>query len=467
MTITLVLNGVSRPVPRQKLISSCTAFAPNPDLLKSPYTIRSRVSGPAFATFVDALEGRPVAITASNMEDLLLLCGEFGFDPFLSEVRRSIGLFAATFLGRVQDIESRLLQQERQLVRLTSENAALRAAIRRPPPGGATPDAASFIRGFLRPMADFRPGRLLGTGRFGHTYVGDDLTNGRRVVLRQRKEDRSRWRDCWQTRGFQRLLRLSVPGCLRLLAFSVRRVHHEIALDLVMEYAANQSLRVALDGLRKGKSVAGFGPTEMSKCIFGIACTMARLHAVRKMHPYLTDEAVLLDSRFEPLIGDLNEIRYGAWGAQMGELSPSSFLFAAPEVINSEGAFPSSNVYSFGILVYRFFAEFRGDPKQRQAWTRTIILGEVSPRPQGISDELWELVRDCWRLAADRRPDFASIVARLRDSNAWHFPGTDVAQLREYQTRREMEGAGELRPKITWDTFEQALGVKLNLPEAT
>jgi hypothetical protein len=51
-----------------------------------PYQVHSPLSVEAFWVFITALEGAPSAITTKNMNDLLLLCDEFGFASLLSQV---------------------------------------------------------------------------------------------------------------------------------------------------------------------------------------------------------------------------------------------------------------------------------------------------------------------------------------------------------------------------------------------
>jgi hypothetical protein len=51
-----------------------------------PYQVRSPVSFEAFKIFVGALEGAAPVVTTENMQDLLLLCTEFGFIGLHSQV---------------------------------------------------------------------------------------------------------------------------------------------------------------------------------------------------------------------------------------------------------------------------------------------------------------------------------------------------------------------------------------------
>jgi hypothetical protein len=61
-------------------------FPDDPILLNSPYRIQSAVGLGALQLFLAALQGDPPKLMKDNMNDLFLLCEEFGFAALLSEV---------------------------------------------------------------------------------------------------------------------------------------------------------------------------------------------------------------------------------------------------------------------------------------------------------------------------------------------------------------------------------------------
>jgi hypothetical protein len=68
-------------------------------------------------------------------------------------------------------------------------------------------------------------------------------------------------------------------------------------------------LASAVELLRAGKPPIGFGATELSKCIFGIAFVMTQFHSHHEIHRNLKHAKIFLDSRFEPVIGGLSQLR--------------------------------------------------------------------------------------------------------------------------------------------------------------
>jgi serine/threonine protein kinase len=248
-------------------------------------------------------------------------------------------------------------------------------------------------------------------------------------------------------RTVTRPLRLRLPGVEEVLGFCLERgVHPPLHGTVITEYAPHGPLSDVLQNLWRRVETPGFGPTEKSKCIFGVAFIMKRLHELGKMHPDLTHKSILLDSNFEPLITDLGSVKAGSRRRRKADLGATPTLtsqspvFTAPEVEDDDsGPCLESNIFSFAILIYMFFAQLPPPSGRRQGWTQFQLAQHYTsarwPRPPGIPMFLWELVQDCWDTGPDIRRPFAVIVENLNDSDAWKFPGTDEAQFREYQTR--------------------------------
>jgi serine/threonine protein kinase len=165
-------------------------------------------------------------------------------------------------------------------------------------------------------------------------------------------------------------------------------------------YAENGTLRDVLRRIWKRERNPNFGPTEMLKCIFGIAFIMMRLHELTCAHPDLTDQAILWDSQCRPLIMDLNVGSVLATALRRASRPPiisHSPIFQAPDLSSDPtDALPvisfALNVFSFALLIYTFFEELpprRGNPRQ---WSPVTITRyselQFWNRLWGISDDL-------------------------------------------------------------------------------
>jgi hypothetical protein len=79
----LILSQAKFTMKIVPLASNCPKFE---KVKLLPYQVQSVVSAEAFQVFVSALGGADPALTTENMNDLLLLCEEFGFASLLSQV---------------------------------------------------------------------------------------------------------------------------------------------------------------------------------------------------------------------------------------------------------------------------------------------------------------------------------------------------------------------------------------------
>jgi hypothetical protein len=96
-----------------------------------PYRVRSPVGGESFQMFVGALEGTVPVITTENMQDLFLLCNEFGFSGLHSQVTDFISAHSVAdseARKRLSDLEAKNRQQDRKLCFLQKEVVDLQEA---------------------------------------------------------------------------------------------------------------------------------------------------------------------------------------------------------------------------------------------------------------------------------------------------------------------------------------------------
>jgi hypothetical protein len=201
--------------------------------------------------------------------------------------------------------------------------------------------------------------------------------------------------------------------------------------------------------LHAGDPPAGFGPTQLSKLVFGIAFTMSKFHLRDGIHGLLCPKYILLDDRFEPLIlcSFVTRLQHEdrIWEARsLGYVEQ----FFAPETIRSEPqtCTKSGDVYSFANVLYRLFA----DPLQSanrvmfrdvSTWRESILAGLRFSRPANVPDPFWRLISECWHHDPESRPSFAQIVDVLNTEEGIVFPGTDAVEYQEYKERltREVE----------------------------
>jgi hypothetical protein len=98
-TTNLIYEGWTFSVLRRVLIANCDIFEDDPTLLTRPYTVKWRVSAVHFYLFIKALEGSDPVLTHESAAALRLLCNEFKFVRFGSQVQTFVDRWAPVVFG--------------------------------------------------------------------------------------------------------------------------------------------------------------------------------------------------------------------------------------------------------------------------------------------------------------------------------------------------------------------------------
>lgn len=102
---------------------------------------------------------------------------------------------------------------------------------------------------------------------------------------------------------------------------------------------------------------------------------------------------------------------------------PGHLPSIAPELVTRDIRTTQTDVYAFGMLMFRMFAgqypfaEQRSSSRYIPAAPVYLISGKRPPREaiqhQHFTDELWKLMTECWEGEPSARPTMASVRARL------------------------------------------------------
>jgi hypothetical protein len=122
----LIYDEVPINVPTGCLIGTCSLFNSSEVSFASDYVIQSSVLRDALIPFTEAIQGKPIPITAQNFADLLKLSQEFGF----SRLRDRIISFQQSVCASLTDddpvsvlnhLEEKVFNQSRQIVHWEAE----------------------------------------------------------------------------------------------------------------------------------------------------------------------------------------------------------------------------------------------------------------------------------------------------------------------------------------------------------
>ncbi|TFK53484.1 kinase-like protein [Heliocybe sulcata] len=178
---------------------------------------------------------------------------------------------------------------------------------------------------------------------------------------------------------------------------------------MVSPWAANGTLRAYLESYKPQ-------PNDRVRIIVSIADALSYLHAhePQLVHGDLHIGNVVVDSNHQPLITDFGLSQfYGSFTTSQISGDKCAMVWRAPELWESQTFEPrsSSDMYAFAFLCYEVLSG-------RRPWSNKtvfkvhsmVISGERPPRSRSISDDLWQIIRACWR------PDHAE---RMPAIEAW------------------------------------------------
>jgi serine/threonine protein kinase len=320
----------------------------------------------------------------------------------------------------------------------------------------------------MREAGDYEELRFAGRGRTRRSLMRE-RSSGREVFVMVM--DLCHWTEYiseWSARRLA-LLRAAIPLIVNLPWFlpTLGFFRESETVGIAVEYCANGTLADALGRIRKGERPVGFGPTELMKCIFGIAFAMAAFHSRKGIHLALSPEAILLDSHFEPVIGRLGLAVIGEDVIKPLRMDDYvGLLYVAPELLEDdeyEDFSPAVDVYAFATLLYEVFGRRALEthdrrPRNQAQIMRRVVQGERCQRLPEIPDTFWDLITACWDQDLHQRPTFSEIVDALKSSPALILPGTDLAAYRKYQSRLEGTRLEDPRPLDLVDEMGKLLG---------
>jgi serine/threonine protein kinase len=305
---------------------------------------------------------------------------------------------------------------------------------------------------YFKNLSDYEEIRKLGQGACGVVFLAREKASGAMVALKKINEIG----DPQDQRSFIREvivpLRINLPGIVRLIGFRWPEIPDPTNLMtmtpavIITELMPNGTLDEAIKAAHSGNPKEGFGPTELSKAIFGVAATMAQVHAKKAIHRDLKPGNIFLDENWEPRIADFGLARIVTNSIKM-TMAIGSPLFMAPELYDDEDKYTYSvDVYAFAVLMYTSFTSKQnelndGPIRSPQNLMMRVSRGSRLKRQDGITDKYWELIEECWKHAPAERPDFAAIVDKMNENDDFALPGTDLAKYKEYRTRILEESA--------------------------
>jgi serine/threonine protein kinase len=247
---------------------------------------------------------------------------------------------------------------------------------------------------------------------------------------------------------------LNLPGVVKIIGVSRASEEGEKVPFLVAtEFMPHGNLVKLISERLKSNSPSTFRPTTFSKIIFGVAATMREIHSRGVLHRNPKPRNILLDENDEPHIDGFCVARFGFPPIEFSN-GIGTPLFMAPEVLDGLGTCYDNriDVYSYGVLIYHIFTDKLelADGRTMRQLFRAISAGTRFKWKPEIPEALWKLITSCWKQEPEKRPSFHEIAEMMLNSDDFTFPGTDLDEYHEYQTRiiRETDDSPTRDPSV-------------------
>ena len=231
---------------------------------------------------------------------------------------------------------------------------------------------------------------------------------------------------------------LDHPSIIKYIGYNPLNFEGDRFITIIYEYAPNGSLQQLIDLEKAKQSPNNWNDTIKLINIYGIASGMSYLHNHNIIHRDLKPENILLDSNLYPKITDFGlskftdsisssmkiQSKYGAKG------SP---LFMAPEIFISELYSPSSDVYSFSIVLYSLITGL--DPFQGCMLLEVldkVCSGERPFIPSEVPFSYKKLIEKCWSHDPKDRPSFDEIKETIKTDNGFITEKVDKEEFHKF-----------------------------------
>ncbi|MGC5616453.1 protein kinase domain-containing protein [Georgenia sp. Z1491] len=254
--------------------------------------------------------------------------------------------------------------------------------------------------------------REIGRGAVGSVWRGHRTDDGTVVAIKRLRAEVAE--DLEIVRRFiqERTLLTNVvhPNVVRVLDL----VAEGSTLAIVMELVDGGDLRQEID--RRGTLT----PADTAAYGAGVARGLAAIHDGGVVHRDVKPANILLERTEHEVVPKVTD--FGVARVTHGEITEATSatmvvgtpLYMAPEVIHERTPTPASDVYSFGILLYRMLTgitPFTGDGGTYGVMRRQT---EMMPgRPDGLPDELWHVIERTLAKEPGSRPDAARLADEL------------------------------------------------------
>lgn len=143
--------------------------------------------------------------------------------------------------------------------------------------------------------------------------------------------------------------------------------------------------------------------------IYGIASGMAYLHKNNIIHQNLKSTNILMDDLLLPKISDISLC------SNSNSMQKNSIAFIAPGILNGSNYSESSDIFSFGLIMYQIVTNERPYKNLKNSYiAQKVKNGERPLFHVPVLKSYQNLIKKCWSQDPNKRPSFDQIVRELQ-----------------------------------------------------
>lgn len=267
---------------------------------------------------------------------------------------------------------------------------------------------------------------IIGSGGFSEVYFGIQKSTNKKVAIKKLHQQKF-------DKNTLEMFKSEVAILAKLKHFAILPFIGACTKPpfcIVTEFMPGFSLYSRLHVKEESQKLT---PTQLTIIAVGIAFGMNYLHGKQMLHRDLKSLNILLDENNYPKISDFGLAQTKGKRNEDKSNNIGTSQWMAPEVLNSNVFDEKADVYSYGMIIWEMLT---GDIPYRGIRdfqvTMTVVNQKIRPQiPKTCPKMLAQFIRNCWNTDPNKRPSFKNIIREFT-SETIYFPGTDLAQVRDY-----------------------------------
>jgi hypothetical protein len=248
-----------------------------------------------------------------------------------------------------------------------------------------------------RLMSEYQLGDCIGKGQFGSVHKALNLESGHVMAV---KRINLADRDQNETDGLMMEVELLKSLSHHRIVKYEGSLRSDGYLNIIMEYVENGSLLHTL------KSFNPFPEPLVASYVIQILEGLMYLHDKQVVHCDLKAANILTTKNGTVKLTDFGvSLNLEVKNSDLGEIVAGTPYWMAPEVIEMRGASTASDIWSLGCTIIELYT---GKPPYIEMLPMTalfhIVEDDCPPLPEGISENLADFLRSCFRKEPMDRP---------------------------------------------------------------